>query len=170
MFRFDLIDLILFIYFSDTEVEASFRLKENVSTDGLCYATRSLPFPMKRLVENKLQRLQKLDVIYPVVNRTIASPIVPVVKQKGPKNPIRISCDYSLTLNKIINRDHYCVPRLEDILEVSPCKLFSVRDFSGAHLQIPLPRRVSYLSAVLHAYNSLQFGISTAPLIFSGSD
>lgn len=52
------------ISFSDREIEASFRLKKGVSMDGLCYTARSLPFAMEGLVENELQRLQKIDVIY----------------------------------------------------------------------------------------------------------
>lgn len=160
------------ISFSDTNIEASFRLKENVSMDGLCYAARSLPFAMKGMVENELQRLLKLGIIYPVDNPTMAAPIVPVVKQKGATNPIRICGDYSLTLNKIIDRDQYCVPRLEEILEkVSSCKLFSVLDLSDAYLQIPLsPESQSYTCIATHvgyfAYKSLQFGVSAAPLIF----
>ena len=160
------------ISFSDTEIEASFRLKDDVSMDGLCYAARSLPFAMKGLVEQELQRLLNLGIIYSVENPTMAAPIVPVVKQKGATNPIRICGDYSLTLNKIIDPDQYCVPRLEEILEkVSSCKVFSVLDLSDAYLQIPLsPESQLYTCVATHvgyfAYKSLQFGISAAPLIF----
>ena len=127
------------VTFSDAKIEASFRIKENVSLDGLCYAPRSLPFAMKGMVESELQRLLKLGIIYPVENPVMAAPIVPVVKQAGATNPIRICGDYSLTLNKIIDPDQYSVPRLEEILEkVSSSKVYSVLDLSDAYLQIPL--------------------------------
>ena len=158
--------------FSDAKIEASFRIKENASMDGLCFAPRSLPFAMKGMVETELQRLLKQGIIYPVENPMMAAPIVPVVKQAGASNPIRICGDYSLTLNKVIDPDQYCIPRLEEILEkVSSSKLYSVLDLSDAYLQVPLsPQSQLFTCISTHigcfAYKRLQFGVSAAPLIF----
>ena len=160
------------VSFSDAKIEASFRIKENISMDGLSYAPRSLPFSMKGLVENELQRLLKLDIIYPVKNPLMAAPIVPVVKQAGATNPIRIRGDYSVTLDKIIDPDQYSVPRLDEIIEkASASRLYSVLDLSDAYLQVPLsPQSQHYTCISTHigcfAYKTLQFGVSAAPLIF----
>ena len=47
----------------DNHFSAGFRLKTNVSTDGLCFPARLLPFSMKIPVENELQRLLQNNVI-----------------------------------------------------------------------------------------------------------
>ena len=83
----------------DSGFVASFCLRKNCNTDGMCYPACSLPFSMKALVEVGLKRIQLSGVIYPVKNPMVLAPIVLVVKQKGALWPIRICSDYSLTLN-----------------------------------------------------------------------
>ena len=136
------------------------------------YPARSLPFSMKTMVEVELKRLIAAGIIYPVDNPAISAPIVPVVKQSGASRPIRICGDYSLTLNRIIDRDSYTLPRLEEILQkVSGATVYSVLDLEDAYLQIPLDtasQRLTCISTHLghFAYTKMQFGISAAPLIF----
>ena len=94
---------------------------------------------MKALVEVELKRLQSSGVIYPVKNPMVLAPIVPVIKQKGALWPMRICGDYSLTLNQIIDRDSYMLPRLEEILQkVNGAKIYSVLDLEDAYLQVAL--------------------------------
>lgn len=151
---------------------ASFRLKHDVHFDGMSYAARSLPFSMKQLVEDELNRLIKEDIIYPVENPVMSAPIVPVLKQQGAKRPIRLCGDYSLTLNKVIDPDAYHIPRLEEMLEKIPsAKIYSVLDLADAYLQVSLSSESQMLTCISthlgnFAYRKLQFGISAAPLIF----
>ena len=97
---------------------------------------------------------------------------MPVVKQKGALRPIRICGDYSLTLNRIIDRVSYTLPRLEEILQkVNGAKIYSVLDLEDAYLQVALDaesQRLTTISTHLGhvAYTKMQFGISAAPLIF----
>ena len=108
---------------------ASFHLKSSAIMDSMRFPARPLPFSMRIMVESELQRLLQRDVINSVDNPTIAIPIVPVRKQVGASNPIRLCGDYSCTLNKIIDPDSYRIPTLEDILaKVSGAKVYSVID------------------------------------------
>ena len=160
------------IAYDDHSFIASFRLKKDISFDGMCHAPRSLPFSMKAIVETEILRLLKEDIIYPVQSPTMSAPIVPVIKEVGAKRPIRICGDYSVTLNKVIDPDSYRLPRLEEIMErISGAQVYSVLDLTDAYLQIPLSEDSQRLTSVSthighFAYKRLQFGISAAPLIF----
>ena len=151
---------------------ASFRLRSDIKMEGMCYPARSLPFSMKSMVETELKRLLAAKIIYPVSSPVISAPIVPVVKQAGASRPIRICGDYSLTLNKLIDRDSYTLPRLEEILhKVSGAQVYSVLDLADAYLQVDLDEASQHLTCISthlghFAYTKMQFGISAAPLIF----
>ena len=156
----------------DHSFVASFRLKKDFRFDGMCYASRSLPFSMKAIVETEIRRSLREDIIYPVQSPTVSAPVVPLIKQTGAKHLIRICGDYSVTLNKVIDPDSYRLPRLEEIMEqISGAQVYSVLDLTDAYLQIPLSedsQRLTCISTHIghFAYKRLQFGISAAPLIF----
>ena len=151
---------------------ASFRLRSNASTEGMCYPARSLPFSMKVMVEVELKRLLSAGIIYPVINPSVSAPIVPVVKQAGASRPIRICGDYSQTLNRLIDRDSYTLPRIEEILhKITGATVYSVLDLKDAYLQVNLAEESQKLTCISthlghFAFTKLQFGISAAPLIF----
>ena len=110
----------------------SFRLQHDVKTDGMCYPSKSLPFSMKTLFEVETKRLLAAGIIYPVSNPVVSAPIIPVVKQVGAARPIRICGDYLLTLNKLIDRDSYTLPRMEEILhKVNGATVNSILDFTA---------------------------------------
>ena len=156
----------------ETGFTASFRLRRDVTTDGMRYPARSLPFSMKALVEQEIKRLLAAGIIYPVSQPTVSAPIVPVVKQVGATRPIRICGDYSLTLNRVIDRDSYTLPRLEEILnKIKGAIVYSVLDLEDAYLQVALDPESQLLTCISthlghYAYSKMQFGISAAPLIF----
>ena len=72
-----------------------FRLKEGVSLGGMKFATYSLPFSMKSLVETELHQMLNFDIIYLVENLLTSASIVLVKKQAGASRPIRICNDCS---------------------------------------------------------------------------
>lgn len=156
----------------DANFVASFRLKENISLDGMKFAARSLPFSMKSMVETELRRMLDSGIIYPVENPCVSAPIVPVRKQEGALKPIRICGDYSCTLNRVIDPDAYRIPKIEEILEKIPnCRYYSVLDLEDAYLQINLSKESQPLTCISthlghFAFRKMQFGISAAPLIF----
>ena len=157
---------------SNSRFIASFRLLHDASTDGMRYPARSLPFSMKAMVEVELKRLLAEGIIYRVENPIVSAPIVPVVKQIGAVRPIRICGDYSQTLNRLIDRDSYTLPRIEELLEkVAGATMYSVLDLQDAYLQVQLAEESQKLTSISthlghFAFTKLQFGISAAPLIF----
>ena len=151
---------------------ASFHLKSGCNIDGMRYPVCSLPFSMKTMVEVELKHLITAGIIYSVDNITISASIVLVVKQSSTSRPIRICGDYSLTLNRTIDRDSYTLPRPEEILQkVSGATVYSVIDLEDAYLQTPLntaSQRLTCISTHLghFAYTKMQFSILVTPLIF----
>ena len=145
---------------------ASFYLKSDCNIDGMHYPARSLSFSMKTMIEEELKRLIAAGIIYPIDNPAISAPIVPVVKQSGASRPIRICGDCSLKLNRIIDRDSYTLPHLEEILQkVNGATVYSVLDLEDAYLQIPLDtasQRLTCISTHLghFAYTKMHFGRS----------
>ena len=133
----------------NSQFVASFRLKKDVSMVGMKCSPRSLPFSMKTHVETELRRLLAEDIIFPVENPVISAPIVPVVKQSGTRRPIRLCGDYSRTLNRIIDRDCYRLPTLEEILQkIAGAKCYSVLDLEDAFLQIQLSPESQLLTCI----------------------
>ena len=60
------------------------------------FKPRSVPYTLKRKVEEELDRLMQTKVIEPVRYCAWATPIVPVLKAEG---KVRVCGDYKLTLN-----------------------------------------------------------------------
>ena len=86
--------------------------------------------------------------------------------------PICICGDYSRTLNQLIDRDSYTLPRIEQILHrIAGAIVYPVLDLKDAYLQVNLSEENQKLTCIpTHlghfAFKKLQFGISAAPLIF----
>lgn len=130
---------------------------------------RTVPFAMKKQVEDELDRLQKSGVIEPVTFSRWAAPIVPVIKENG---TIRICGDYKATVNQAANVDSYPLPRVEELFAaMSGGQTFSKLDLSHAYLQLVLDEPSRELATInthrgLFQYTRMPFGISAAPAIF----
>ncbi|UYV79065.1 hypothetical protein LAZ67_17000981, partial [Cordylochernes scorpioides] len=89
-------------------------LIEQNCTPVFCKA-RPVPFALRTMVEQELERLVKLGFIYPVTSSSWATPVVVVPKKnKG----IRIFCDFKVTLNKFSDSTIYPLQTQEDIFTV----------------------------------------------------
>ena len=64
---------------------------------------RSVPYAMRALVDEELERLEKSGVIEPVAYSEWAAPIVPVLKPD--KKSVRICGDFKLTVNQAVKVD-----------------------------------------------------------------
>ena len=69
---------------------------------------RPVPYALKPLVEQKLDRLQRAGVLEPVTHSDWATPIVTVPKRDG---EVRICGDYKVTVNPFLEIDQYPLPR-----------------------------------------------------------
>lgn len=94
----------------------------------------SLAYGMREKVEKEIKRLTDLGIIYPVRHSEWATPIIPVAK---PNNEIRICADCKVTINKFLKKDHYPLPRFDDLVAgLAGAKYFCVVDLRDAFQQI----------------------------------
>lgn len=129
----------------------------------------TVAYGIRDKVEKELSRLQSLNIIYPVRHSDWATPIIPVPK---PNDEIRICADCKITLNKYMEKDHYPLPRLEDLLSgLAGAQYFCVVDLRDAFQQIEISKNsqdlfTSNTHMGLFRYRRLFFGISNAPTFF----
>ena len=85
---------------------------------------------------------------------------------------VRICSDYKVTINPVLEVDHYPLPTPEDLFTtVAGAKCFSKLDLSHAYQQVELePDSRRYVTVSTHhdlyQYNRLLFGVSSAPAVF----
>lgn len=97
-----------------------------------------------------------------------ASPIVLVQKKSGDK---RLCVDYR-ALNRRTKRDHYPLPRIEDLLDqLSGQSLFTTLDLASGYHQIAIAEASKEKTAFVtpegqYEYNRMPFGLANAPAVF----
>ncbi|CAH8448460.1 unnamed protein product [Schistosoma curassoni] len=150
-----------------TKAKALLTLKPEVAP--VFRPKRPVPYAALPVVEQELERLQKLGVIEPVNFSEWAAPIVVVKKTNG---SVRLCADYSTGLNEALETHQYPLPLPEDLFaKLNGGKLFAKLDLSEAYLQIPVADESKNLLTInthkgLFRYNRLPFGVKTAPSIF----
>ncbi|CAI5661061.1 unnamed protein product [Oreochromis niloticus] len=115
-----------------------FAAKIHVASDAkpCFYKPRSVPFAMKKKVEQELERLLKEEIIQPVKFSEWATPIVPILK---PDSSARICGDYKLTVNKVSPVEQYPIPRMEDMIAgLAGGEKYTKLDMSHAYQQVVL--------------------------------
>ena len=131
---------------------------------------RPVPYAMRALVDEELDRLESLGVIGPVTHAKWAAPIVPILKPD--KKSVRICGDFKLTVNQAVKVDRYPIPLIRDLFTgLNGGKFFSKLDLSHAYLQLLVDDKAKELLVInthkgLFQYNRLPFGIVSAPGIF----
>ena len=101
---------------------------------------RSVPYSMRSLVEDELDRLVQQGIIEPVQFADWAAPIVPVLKSD--KKSVRICGDFKMTVNQASKLDRYPIPKIEDLFsKLSGGKTFSKLDMSQAYIPAVGTRR-----------------------------
>lgn len=148
-------------YEANIEVNSDFRPK--------FVKPRPLPFSLREKVEIELQRMLQEDIIEKVEISDMASPIVVVTKKDG---SIRICTDFKTTLNPMLAKLKYPLPRIGDLISsLNGAKYFAKIDLRNAFGQISLNEKSRKLCVIsthigLFAYKVLPFGLSTSPAIF----
>ncbi|XP_063357872.1 uncharacterized protein K02A2.6-like [Cydia amplana] len=148
-------------------MQATLKLRDGATP--IFHRAYSIPYAKKQEVENEIISLEKAGIIQRVTHSDWASPIV--VVQKNDKK-IRVCVDYKVTLNKMLDTDHYPLPLPEDIFaELAGAQVFCVLDLSGAYQQLLLDEKSQeYMTINTHLGlfrpTRLQFGVSSGPSIF----
>ncbi|UYV78697.1 K02A2.6-like [Cordylochernes scorpioides] len=128
-----------------------------------------LPFALKQLVENEIDKLVDLNILSPIGKSECASPLVCVAKPNG---QIRLCADFKKSLNPYLEDVKYPIPNIDSVLcNFQGKKLFTKLDLSKAYHQIEMDDiSKKYLVVSTHKglykYNRLAFGIKTASEIF----
>lgn len=146
---------------------ANIKLKEYVTS--MFKKAYDIPFAMKNVIKNELDKMLQEGVIFEVNHSNWASPIVPVFKKNG---QVRICVDFKNTVNKAVYRDIYPLPKIQEVLSsLSGGKFFAILDFKGAYQQLRIEENCKELFTIntdwgLFRYNYLTYGISSAAPIF----
>ena len=145
------------------------KLSVSPSATPRFHRPRPVPYALKPLVEQELDRLERTGVLEQVNHSDWAAPIVTVPKRDG---QVRICGDYKVTVNPVLDIDQYPLPRPEDLFAtLAGGKLFSTLDLSHAYNQLILDNSArQYLTINTHRglyrYTRLPFGVASAPSIF----
>ena len=99
------------------------------------FKPRTVPYAMKKRVEEELHRLEEQGVWRRVEYSRWAAPIVPVLKDvRDPAGPIRLCGDYKMTVNQVAPCDNYPIPNTsEQLATLRYGEKFSKLDISHAY-------------------------------------
>ena len=91
------------------------------------HKARPLPYAMKKMVEDELDRLVKEGTLKPVDYAEWAAPIVAVLKSD--RESVRVCGDFRMTVNPVSKLHRYPLPKVEDLFAtLSEGKVFSKID------------------------------------------
>ncbi|KAJ8050489.1 hypothetical protein HOLleu_03714 [Holothuria leucospilota] len=145
--------------------DVQYTLHEDRSIPPVTQRHRRIPFHVRKLVKEELQRLQALDIIEPVGHEP--TPWV---------SPIRILkkkiCVDMREANKAIQRERHVTPTTDDIISnLRGCSVFSKLDLNSGYHQIELDPKSRHLTVFsthydLFSYKRLNFGVCSAAEIF----
>ncbi|XP_054259428.1 uncharacterized protein K02A2.6-like [Macrosteles quadrilineatus] len=147
-------------------VKAQVTLKDN-AVPKFC-KFRPVPYSLREKVEQELDRWVEDGIAYRVSSSEWATPLVTVPKTNG----VRLCADFKVTLNPVLQTEHYPLPQPEDIFaSLSGCTYFSVVDLTNAYQQLAVAEDSQPLLTLtthkgLFRLRRLPFGLSSAPAIF----
>ena len=131
---------------------------------------RTLPYAMRQLVEDELNRLVAEGTLEPVDYSDWATPIVAVLKSD--RKSVRVCGDFRMTVNPVSKLNRYPIPKVEDLFAtLERGKTFTKLDLSQAYQQLKLDAESRKYMVIntnkgLFRYTRLPYGISSAPGIF----
>ena len=130
---------------------------------------RKLPFALKPVVGDELDRLERQGVTEKVSHSDWVTPVV-IVRKPGGK--VRICGDFKVTINPLLKTDIYPLPNPQELFKAlnGGCK-FTKLDLADAYLQVELKEESKKMVVInthkgLYGYRSLPFGLNCAPAIF----
>lgn len=147
-----------------TETEMVIRLKDS---EPVVYRPYRMSHSERQLVQDMVDEMIKAGIVRESKS-PYASPIVLVHKKSGDK---RLCVDYR-ALNNKTKRDHYPLPRIEDLLDrLSGQTVFTTLDLASGYHQIPIAEESIEKTAFVtpdgqYEYTRMPFGLANAPAVF----
>ena len=155
----------LFSGLGKLEATYDIKLQEDARPYSVC-TPRRIPLPLMPKLKKELDRLQKQEVISPVVGPTEwCAPIVCVPKPSG---AVRLCVDLT-KLNTAVCRERHLMPSVDYVLaQIGQGRVFSKLDANSGFHQVQLSENSRKLTTFItpfgrYCYNRLPFGISSAP-------
>lgn len=145
------------------------KLKVNPGIQPVIQPSRRIPIAIKPKLRIELDRMERMGIIKkvdkptPWVNQVVVSP-----KRNG---ELRICLD-PRELNKALQREHYTIPVLEDVLhQLSDSSVFSKLDLKSGYWHIALDEDASFLTTFQtcfgrYRYMRLPFGLNVSAEVF----
>ena len=133
------------------------------------FKPRSVPYTLKKKIEDELGRLEKEGTISPVDFSEWVTPIVPILKSDP---SVCISGDYKVTINPVTKLDNYPIPKTEDLYAtLGGGESYTKLDLSQAYQQLLLDEKSRNFTTInthkgLFRYNRLCYGLKSALGIF----
>ena len=121
----------------------------------------------KEFIQDKIDKMLRQGIIKPSDSPWTA-PVV-VVKKKDEK--LRFCVDYR-QLNKVITKDQFPLPRIDDLLDTfGKAKYFSTLDLASGYWQVEIkpedrPKTAFITTEGLYKFNIMPFGLINAPATF----
>ncbi|GBO25213.1 Retrovirus-related Pol polyprotein from transposon 297 [Araneus ventricosus] len=147
-----------------TDVELNILVKSN---EPVSHQPRRLPLSEKKIVQTQVAEWLKQGIVEPCSSEN-SSPVVIVRKKDGAP---RVCIDYR-RLNKVVVRDRFPLPLIEDILDrLQGSRIFSTIDLKNAffHVDVNKDSR-KYTSFVTHEgqyqFLKVPFGLCNSPAMF----
>ncbi|CAI5660683.1 unnamed protein product [Oreochromis niloticus] len=157
------------VFTGDGCLEGELRLEVDETVKPVQLPKRRVPIAMIKPLKKELQDLQRRGIITPVECSTDwISGMVVVQKQSG---DLRVCIDPK-PLNKALQRSHFPLPTIEDILpDLSKAKVFSVCDVKSGFWHVKLEESSSYLTTFSTPFGRYRWlrmpmGISPALEVF----
>ena len=130
---------------------------------------RQVPLRLQPLVCEELDRLVAAGIITQIFSSDWSSPTVSVIKPDG---SLRLSADFSTTVNKYIKPVNSPLVTIDEaILSIGKARVFSKLDLKQAFLQLPVHDDSKQYLVInspygLFRYTYLPFGLTSSPGIF----
>lgn len=147
-----------------TDIELKIYVKNE---QPISHQPRRLPFSEKKIVESQVKEWLNSGIIEPSSSE-FSSPLVIVKKKDGTP---RVCVDYR-RLNKVVVKDRFPLPLIEDILDrLQEARIFSTIDLKNGFFHVDVGKDSSkYTSFVTHEgqyqFLKVPFGLCNSPAVF----
>ena len=128
--------------------------------------SRQVPIFLKQSTEAELDSFEKQGIISKTPLSEWASPLVVIPKTES---SVRICVDYKTTVNPQLEKAHFPLPQINDVLNnLVGSSFFCKLDLFKAYLHIPVDEESAKIQTIIthkgaYTFNRLSMGIKTSP-------